>query len=113
MGEKLAAGKNLSPKPLNAMKSKLQQAPPFQVAPSFTVDNPMSWDTFAVWPPWVVDRTSAQTTTNAVPPASPLLGSPASVGKLLQRKALPPLSRKQSAAVFCSAPSIGLVVVIW
>src|SRR5205823_14722817 len=38
------------------------------------------------------------TTTNAVPPASPAFGSPASAGKLLQRKAVPvvAVARKHS-----------------
>src|SRR5436305_15118792 len=95
------------------MKWKPKPDPPFQVEPSSVVESPISWDTFAVWLFCVVERTSAHTMTNAVPPASELLGSPARLGKLLQRKAEPPLFSKQSAAFGSSAPASGLVVVIW
>src|SRR4051794_13787056 len=48
----------------------------------------------------------------AVPPASALFGSPARVGKLLQRNAEPPWFNKQSAALGSSAPASGFVVAI-
>ena len=57
--------------------------------------NPCSWDTLAVTPPEVVDSSLANTTKKAVPPASAGLGSPARLGKLLQRNTVPPAFRSQ------------------
>src|SRR5919197_2331866 len=78
--EKLAHGKNLSPRPLLLPKNAKPQFP--AVVVGLTVERPWIWAMF--------ESTFAQTTANACVPTPPTLGLPARLGKLLQRNAEPP-----------------------
>src|SRR3984893_18686903 len=78
---KAAAGKNLSPESEKSTWKKLNPVGPPHVEPALSEIRPR---------PWASVSSSAQTTTNAVPPSSAGVGSPARLGKLLQRKAVPP-----------------------
>src|SRR5438094_3906576 len=94
-GANATHGKNLSPKLSKVMKSKLQHGPPFQVAletVASVVLKPWICETLAVLPFCVVASSFAHTTTKAWPPWSAGLGSPARLGKLLQRNVVPLLA---------------------
>src|SRR2546428_7727905 len=90
--EKLAHGKNLSPKLAKPpRKAKPQVA---DVIVGLTVEMPWISAMLCVTLLCVIVSTSAQTTRNAVAPTPPMFGLPARLGKLLQRKDEPPPLRK-------------------
>ena len=101
---KAAQGKNLSPSSPRSARKALNPVGPPQVEPPSSEITPWTWV-----------RTSllSQTTTNALPPSSPGLGSPARLGKLLQRKAVPPKWSEQVPSVPTSATSVMSGSMVW
>src|SRR5689334_25445853 len=105
---KLAHGKNLSPK-----LAKLPKTASFHVAEvvvGLTVE--ISWisATLCVTLDCVIESTSDQTTANAVPPMPLVFGLPARLGKLLQRKDVPPPVRKHEKLLGFSIESMFEIV---
>src|SRR3954454_10073949 len=91
--EKLAHGKNLSPKLAKLPKTRLSNvAPPVD---ALVVDRRWSSATLCVTELCVIESTSDQPTPRACVPTPPTFGLPASVGKLGDPKLEPPPSRKQ------------------
>src|SRR5712691_11323629 len=103
-GAKAAAGKNLSPWSEKSTWKKLKPVGPPQVEPSSSEIRPR---------PCARVSRSSQTTTKAVPPSSAGLGSPARLGKLLHRKAVPPLLSEQVASVPTSLTLVTTVSLGW
>src|SRR5258708_22581156 len=99
LAAKAAAGKNLSPE-----SAKWTWKMPLQIELSLSVNLPR---------PWARVSSSAQTTTNAVPPSSLGLGSPARLGKLLQRNAVPPALSEQAPLVPMSLMLVMTVSLGW
>src|SRR5579859_6300097 len=101
---KAAAGKNLSPASWKSTPKKANPVGPPHDEPALSVMRPR---------PWAMVSSSAQTTTNACPPSSEGLGSPARLGKLLQRNAVPPafsahaLSGSPISLMFVMTVSLG------